>query len=164
MKFPRAVRLDESDTQVYASPAVPGEWAVPGSFVFVDKDPARLTGKELQAFGHGFLGVQSFGWSTLVEVAEIAEQEYQRVIDRLAGHFVERYGAPDLATALPAAREEASFAASICEHELHTLLMLERESGEEGIVERFKVVRLNAADHSNIKLWQLVEEEQESGE
>ncbi len=159
MKFPRAVRLDESDIQVYTDPAVPGEWAVPGSFVFVDRNPAELTGKELQAFGHGFLGVQSFGWSTLVEVAEIAEQEYRQVIDRLAEHFVERYGAPDLATALPAAREEASFAASICEHELHTLLMLERESGEEGIVERFKVVRLNAADHSNVKLWQLVEEE-----
>lgn len=164
MKFPRAVRLDESDIQVYTDPAVPGEWAVPGSFVFVDRNPAELTGKELQAFGHGFLGVQSFGWSTLVEVAEIAEQEYQQVIDRLAEHFVERYGAPDLATALPAAREEASFAASICEHELHTLLMLERESGEEGIVERFKVVRLNAADHSNVKLWQLVEEEREGGE
>jgi hypothetical protein len=164
MKFPRAVRLDESDTQVYTDPAVPGEWAVPGSFVFVDRNPAELTGKELQAFGHGFLGVQSFGWSTLVEVAEIAEQEYQQVIDRLAEHFVERYGAPDLATALPAAREEASFAASICEHELHTLLMLERESGEEGIVERFKVVRLNAADHSNVKLWHLVEEERKGGE
>ena len=164
MKFPRAVRLDESDIQVYTDPALPGEWAVPGSFVFVDRNPAELTGKELQAFGHGFLGVQSFGWSTLVEVAEIAEQEYQQVIDRLAEHFVERYGAPDLATALPAAREEASFAASICEHELHTLLMLERESGEEGIVERFKVVRLNAADHSNVKLWQLVEEEREGGE
>ena len=163
MKFPRAVRLDESDAHVYTNAAVPGEWAVPGSFAFVDKDPAELTGKELQAFGHGFLGVQSLGWSTLVQVAEIAEQEYQQVIDRLAGHFVERYGAPDLATALPAAREEASFAASICEHELYTLLMLERESGEEGIVERFRVVRLNAADHSNIKLWQLVEEEQERG-
>lgn len=160
MKFPRAVRLDESDTEVYTNPAVPGEWAVPGSFVFVDKDPAEFGGKELQAFGHGFLGVESFGWSTLVEVAEIAEHEYQQIIDHLAQHFVEHYGAPDLATALPAAREEASFAASICEHELHTLLMLERELGEDGIVERFKVVRLNAADHSNIKLWQLVEEEQ----
>lgn len=164
MKFPRAVRLDESDTQVYANPAMPGEWAVPGSFAFVDKDPRQLAGKELQAFGHAFLGVQSFGWSTLVEVAEIAEHEYQQVIDRLAGHFVERYGAPDFATALPAAREEASFAASICEHELHTLLMLERESGEEGIVERFKIVRLNAADHTNIKLWELVEEEQENAD
>jgi hypothetical protein len=160
MKFPRAVRLDESDTQVYTNPAVPGEWAVPGSFVFVDKDPAELGGKELQAFAHGFLGVASFGWSTLVEVAEIAEHEYQQIIGHLAQHFVEHYSAPDLATALPAAREEASFAASICEHELHTLLMLERELGEDGIVERFKVVRLNAADHSNIKLWQLVEEEQ----
>ena len=159
MKFPRAIRLDESDAQVYDRTATPGEWAVPGSFVFVDKDPAELEGKVLQAFGHGFLGTESFGWSTMVEVAEISEFEYQGVIDRLAAYFVQSFGAPDIDTALPAAREEASFAASICDHELHTLLMLEREAGDDGIVERFKVVRLNAADHSKIKLWSLDEDE-----
>jgi hypothetical protein len=127
--------------------------------VFVEKEAAELEGKLLQAFGHGFLGTETFGWSTLVEVAEISESEYQSVIDRLAEHFVQSYGAPDVVTALPAACEEASFAASICEHPLHTLLMLEREAANDGIVERFKVVRLNAADHSKIKLWTLDENE-----
>ncbi len=159
MKFPRAIRLDDSDSQIYEAPAIPGEWAVPGSFAFLDVDPAALSGKQRQAFGHGFLGTESFGWSTLVQVAEISEQEYQAVIGRLAGCFVERYGAPDLATALPAAREEARFAASICEHALNTLLMLERESGVQGIVERFKVLRPNAADHDQIKLWKFEEGE-----
>jgi hypothetical protein len=37
--------------------------------------------------------------------------------------------------------------------------MLERELGEEGIVERFKVVRPNAADHDQIKLWKFEEGE-----
>lgn len=160
MKFPRTIRLDDSDAQVYDRPARPGEWAVPGSFTFLDVDPAKLTGKQLQAFGHGFLGTESFGWSTLVEVAEISEVEYQAVIDRLAAHFVEQHGAPDMAAALPAAREEADFAASICDHKLHTLLMLERESGEEGIVERFKVVQPpSAADHEKIKLWTFVDDD-----
>lgn len=163
MKFPRAIRLDESDAQVYDKPATPGEWAVPGSFVFVDKEPTEVEGKLLQAFGHGFLGTETFGWSTLVEVAEISDSEYQSVIDRLAAHFVQNYGAPDVAAALPAAREEAGFAASICDHDLHTLLMLEREAGDDGIVERFKVVRLNAADHSKVKLWAL-EESEDTGE
>ena len=81
------------------------------------------------------------------------------MIDRLAAHFVQNYGAPDVPAALPAAREEANFAASICDHDLHTLLMVEREAGEDGIVERFKVVRLNAADHSKMKLWALEQNE-----
>ena len=159
MKFPRTIRLDESDSQVYENPADPGEWAVPGTFAFLDTDPAALSAKQRQAFGHGFLGTASFGWSTLVQVTEISDQEYQLVIDRLAAHLIEHHGAPDIAAALPAAREEASFAASICDHAPHTLLMLERELGKEGIVERFKVVRPNAADHDQIKLWKFEEGE-----
>lgn len=159
MRFPRAIRLDDSDVHVYDKPAAPGEWAVPGSFVFLDVDPDRLDSRKRQAFGHGFLGTESFGWSTLVEVAEISDNEYESVIKRLATHFVEHYGAPDLASALPAARDEANFAASICDHELHTLLILERELGEEGVVERFRVVRPpNAADHDKVKLWTFVDD------
>jgi hypothetical protein len=163
MKFPRAIRLDESDLHVYDKAATPGEWAVPGSFTFLDNDPAQLSGKHLQAFAHGFLGTESFGRSTLVQIAEISDAEYQDVINRLAQHFVERYGAPDTATALPAAHEEASFAASICEQAINTLLMVERKVEKEGIVERFKVVQPNAADHEKIKLWAFVNDEREDG-
>lgn len=154
MRFLRAIRLDDSDTRVFDPPARPGEWAVPGSFAFLDADPSQLTGKRLQAFRQGFLGTESFGWSTLVEVAEISDAEYKRVIERLANHFVQRYGAPDLAAALPAAREEASYTASLCEPDLHTLLAIEREAGEEGIVERLKVIRPESgADHGRVKIW-----------
>ena len=66
MKFLRAIRLDESDAQVYEQASQPGEWAVPGSFAFLDMDPDTLHGKQLQAFKSGFLGTQSFGWTTLV--------------------------------------------------------------------------------------------------
>ena len=55
--------------------AEPGEWAVPGGFAFWDEDPAALTGRRRQAFRAGFLGLGSFGWSTLVEVAEAAPGE-----------------------------------------------------------------------------------------
>ncbi|MFQ5763830.1 MAG: DUF6505 family protein, partial [Rhodospirillales bacterium] len=69
MRFPRTIRLDESDRRVFERAAEPGEWAIPGTFVFADADPATLSGKARQAFAHGFLGLESFGWSTLVEVA-----------------------------------------------------------------------------------------------
>ena len=159
MRFPRALRLDESDSQIYESLAMPGEWAVPGSFAFLDDDPTKLTGKRRQAFLHGFLGTVSFGWSTLAQVDEINEAEYQGVIDRLAAHFVAHHGAPDLASAVTVVQEEADFAASICDFDLRTLMALKREMSVEGIVESFKVVRPPSADdHSHIKLWSIEED------
>ena len=151
--FPRVVRLDESDLEVFAHTATPGEWAVPGSFAFLRTTPETLTGKALQAFKHGFLGTESFGWSTLVEIAEISDDDYQQVIDRLAAHLIAEHGAPDIAAALPAASEEAKYAASICELPPGTLLAIERHEEAEGIVENLKVVRPSAADHSQVKLW-----------
>lgn len=153
MKFLRTIRLDDSDKQVYDPAAEPGEWAVPGSFAFLDTSPQSLAGKSLQAFKSGFLGVTSFGWSTLVEIAEIDDDEVQPVIDRLAAHLMEHYGAPHIAAALPAAGEEVDYTISLCEHDVHTLLCIERDFGEDGIVESLKVIRPNAADHTKIKLW-----------
>lgn len=160
MKFPRTIQLDDSDNQIYERPALSGEWAVPASFAFLDMDPAEMTRKQRQAFGHGFLGTESFGWSTLVEIAEIDSVEYDAVVQRLANHFVDHYGAPNLDAASPLANEEATFAASICDHQLQTLLVLERESKEDGIVERFKAVQQpSAARHDNLKLWTFVDDE-----
>ncbi len=155
MKFLRTVRLDESDSRVYDRAAEPGEWAVPGSFAFLECDPNSLSGKDQQAFKHGFLGTRTFGWSTLVEIAEIEDDEYQQIIDRLAAHLISHYGAPHIAAALPAAGEEAEYAASICQGQPHTLLAIEREFGEDGIVESLKVIRPSAADHAEVKLWQI---------
>lgn len=162
MKFPRCIRLDGSDLRVFQRAAEPGEWAVPGGFAFADRDPSEFDNKERLAFKSGWLGTESLGRSTFAEVAEIDEAAFARVIDRLAGHFVETYGAPDLAAALPAAREEADYAAGLCEHRLHSLLALERELGEEGIVERFRVVTpARATEHA--KIWRIVPEEEGDG-
>lgn len=161
MRFLRTIRLDDSDTQIYERAAEPGEWAVPGSFAFLELEPEQLTGKTLQAFKHGFLGTRTFGWSTLVEIAEISEDEYQGVVDRLAAHFMSDYGAPHIAAALPLAGDEADYAAAICEHDLYTLLAIERELGEEGIEESLKVIRPNAASHEGLKIWGLEDDGKE---
>ncbi len=158
MKFLRAIRLDDSDTQIYEPVSRPGEWAVPGSFAFLEMDAQALEGKQWQAFKSGFLGTHSFGWTTLVEIAEISDDEYQQVIDRLAAHFMEHYGAPHIAAALPAAGEEAHYAVTICEYPLNTLLAIERHFGEEGIVESVKVIKPNAGIHSDVKLWAIEED------
>ena len=151
--------MDDSDKSAFIMAAQPGEWTVPGSFEFYDADPELLRGKTAEAFAHGFLGVISFGRTTLVEVAEISDAEHDEVVKRLADHFVARYGAPDHEAAMPAALEEAEFARSICEYPVHTLLMIEREISDEGIREKFKVVKpLDASGHADVRLWGPVED------
>ena len=156
MRFPRCIRLDASDVATFHRAAAPGEWAVPGGFAFAGRDPARLDPKERIAFRGAWLGTESFGWSTLAEIAEMTEAEFFQVVERLARHFVDAYGAPDLVSALPVARAEADYAAGLCEHKLHTLLALERDVSNEGIVERFRIVTPpRPRDHARI--WEIAE-------
>jgi hypothetical protein len=155
MRFPRTIRLDASDEHVFERAAAPEEWAVSGAFAFADAPPEMLRGKAAQAFARGFLGTASFGWSTLVAVAEIEPIELEAVIEALAHHFVDRYGAPSIAAARTAAEAEAAFAGSLCEHKVNTLIAVERTFGPDGIVERFRTIEpLKSGSHARI--WSMV--------
>jgi hypothetical protein len=140
MKLLRTIRLDASDTFIFPAAAEPGDWAVSGSFAFED-GPARLTGKSLAAFRGGFLGIPSLGWSTLAQVVEVDAVERDAAIDLLARCLVERYGAPDLDTARPAATEEIEFAASLCGHPPDTLIAVHRSVEADAIREAFRTLR-----------------------
>ena len=140
IRFPLTVRLDESDTRIFERAAEAGEWAIPGSFVFSNLNADDLTGKIKQAFASGFLGLGSFGWSTLVRVSEMPDAEYETLTNSLAMHFVVRYGAPDITSALPASRAELEFATALCEHPLNSILAVERTLQEDGIHEQFRLV------------------------
>jgi len=136
----RTIRLDESDVHVFEVAAAPGEWAIPGGFAFARDDASTLVGRRYQAFRRGFLGLGSFGWSTLVQVAPIDRETFDALVERLAAHFVERYGAPDLAAARPVAREELAFAAAVADRPPGTLVTVERTLEEGGVRERFRTV------------------------
>lgn len=140
MKFPRIIHLDVSDSRVFDPAAEPGEPAVPGSFAFAETDPGTLSGKDLRAFTSGWLGVGSFGRATFVQVGELDDAGFDDAVERLAGHFVTHYGAPDLETARPVAREEIEDAAKLCEGAPGTLLAIEREMTADGLAERVYVV------------------------
>lgn len=167
MRFLRVARLDDTDEFVYEPAAAVGELAVPGTFTFTfsDDDPDSYRGKRLQAFRTGFLGTGSFGWATVVVVSEISEAEYKGVVETLARHFVAVYGAPSLDEALPLAREEAQYAAGLCEHEVNTLLTLERRLEDDGIHETFKVIRPQAdweGQGREVRIWDLVPDDGKS--
>jgi hypothetical protein len=146
LKLPRTIRLDPSDTLVFECVAEPGEWAVTGSFLFWDTDVTGLTGKARAAFRAGFVGVRSLGFSTLVVVTEARPEERDEAVEALAAHIHEKLGAPSRDDARAAAREEIAFAASLCNHEINTILAMHRtlEGGE--FKEQFRALHLR--DHA----------------
>lgn len=141
MKLLRTLRLDPSDTFVFDAAAEPGEWAVPGSFVFMDADPAALQGKARVAFRSGFLGLGSFGWSTLAQIVDASAEQRREATEMLAHRLVTHFGAPDLAAAMPAAAEEIGFAAALCDQPTGTVIALHRTNEKGQIRETFRTLR-----------------------
>jgi len=141
VKLIRTIRLDPSDTFVFEHAAEPGEWAVSGAFAFWNADAGKLEGKARSAFRGAFLGVQSLGWSTLVQIVEASEQDRAAVVDMLAQRLVERFGAPDLAAARAAADEEVAFAASLCDHPADTLIAVHRTFEDGAVREAFRTLQ-----------------------
>ncbi|MFZ5732682.1 MAG: DUF6505 family protein [Pseudomonadota bacterium] len=141
LKLPRTIRLDPSDTFVFARAAEPGEWAVSGAFVFWDRDPETMEAKQRTALRSGLLGIDSLGWSTLAVVTDATEAERDQAITRLAQQLVDHFGAPDLAAARAAAEEEVAFAASLCNHPPQTLLAVHRSVEDGEVRERFRTLK-----------------------
>ena len=140
MKLIRTIRLDPSDTFVFARAAEPGEWAVSGAFVFWNSDVAKLEGKARSAFRGAFLGIESLGWSTLVQIVEASEADCAAVVEKLAQQLVAHFGAPDIATARAAAEEEVAFTASLCNHPADTLIAAHRTFEDGEVREAFRTL------------------------
>jgi len=140
VKLLRTIRLDGSDAFVFERAATPGEWAVSGAFAFTHLNETELAGKARTAFRSGFLGVETLGWSTLVEVVEASEPEREAAIERLAQQLVERFGAPDLASARAAAAEEIDFSAALSHHPKGMLVAVSRRWQDGAIREAFRTL------------------------
>jgi hypothetical protein len=141
MKLLRTIRFDASDTFVFNKAAESGEWAVSGAFVFWGGNPAELKGKTRSAFRGGFLGVNSLGWSTLVQIVQAGDAERESVVALLARRLVESFGAPDIGTARLAAEDEVSFAESLCNQPPDTLIAVHRAWEDGSVRESFRTLR-----------------------
>ena len=142
MKLLRTIALDSSDMFVFDVPAEPGDWAVTGAFRFCDRDPVNLGGKDRSAFRSGFLGVRSWGWSTLAQVVPATEDDRRTLLELLARQLVERLGAPDLEAARLAAEEEVAFVQSLCTHPISTLIAVHRSASDGEVRESFRRLQL----------------------
>ncbi|MEM1428947.1 MAG: DUF6505 family protein [Pseudomonadota bacterium] len=147
MKLARAIHLDESDMNVFFSPARTGEWAIAGGFEFSDWTEAELTGKARQAFANGWLGLETFGRVTFVAVTRIEAEELAALETALARHFAEIYGAPSVEAARGVAAEELRQMSDLCEeHDPNTILAVSRELTEAGVREQYRAIKGEAAD------------------
>lgn len=142
MNLARAIHFDESDTRVFHVSARTGEWCISGGFEFSNWTEGDLTGKARQAFANGWFGLETSGRVTFVAVTKIEEAEFDALVDLLARHFVDYYGAPSVDAALPVAREELEHMVSLCdEHDQNTLLTVSRELTSAGVKEVFRSIQ-----------------------
>src|SRR5262249_54788919 len=141
MKLLRTIRLDPSDTFVFDRAAEPGEWAVTGSFVFLNEDASMLEGKARSAFRGGFLGVQSLGWPTLMQIVGASDADHPAAVGLLAQQLIAKFGAPTLGDAIAAAEEELAFASSLCTHPADTLIAMHRVQEDGEIRETFRSLK-----------------------
>ena len=146
MFLARAIHFDESDRNVFHSPARTGELAISGGFEFSNWSDGDLVGKARQAFANGWLGIETFGRVTFVAVTRIEPQEYDALLSHLARHFVDVYGAPSLDVALPVAAEQLAQIAELCaDHAPNTVLTVLRELGPAGVREQYRFIEANDA-------------------
>jgi hypothetical protein len=139
MRFPRIIQSDRAG-RLLVPAAKAGEWAVTGAFRFAHRDPGTLRSSELETFKHGWLGLETFGGARLVEVADIAPADHDAMTRRLAAYYMAEFGLTDVNEAMAAATEEMQFAASQCGHPPGTILALDREFNEQGLIETTRIV------------------------
>ena len=141
MNLARAIHFDESDTNVFHSPARTGEWCISGGFEFSNWGQSDLEGKARQAFSNGWLGVETFGRVTFVAVTQVEDAEVEAITQRLAEHFVQFYGAPSVEAALGVAQAEVAHMSELCEeHAPNTLLTVARELSDTGVHEAYRII------------------------
>lgn len=146
MMLARAIHFDESDMNVYHSPARTGEWCISGGFEFSNWGESDLVGKARQAFANGWLGVETFGRATFVAVTQIEEAELNQLADSLAQHFVSVYGAPSVEAARGVAMEELAHMVELCEDQpANTLLNVQRELTDAGVKESYRMIESQSA-------------------
>ncbi|MEM8555730.1 MAG: DUF6505 family protein [Pseudomonadota bacterium] len=159
MRLLRTIRFDPSDSHVFETAAPERDWAVAGTFAFANLDRSAITGKTRQAFANGWLGLPSFGHSTFVTVAEATEADHYLIVDTLAQHFVDRYGAPSLADAIPVARDELAYVIDLCAGAAPgTVFAMGRDHDEDGEIRETVRTIPRPGSCGASKVWDILED------
>jgi hypothetical protein len=115
-KLLRAVRLDDSDDQVFrgCGAARDGEWVVTGGYAVCDFEHAPRCDPACHC-ECSFLAADSRSRCSIAEVTEVSDAELDERIDALAWHLVKAWNAPSCEAARALAEEEIRHTAEVCE-------------------------------------------------
>jgi uncharacterized protein DUF6505 len=115
-KLLRAVRLDDSDDQVFRScgSAKDGEAVVTGGYAVCDFTGERRCDPSCRCEA-SFVAAGSAARCTIAEVFEATQAELEAQVDALAWHLVKAWGAPSWEAAREVAAEELRHTAEVCE-------------------------------------------------
>ncbi len=115
-KFLRAVRLDNSDEQIYqaAGTVAEGEWLVSGGYAVCDLAHGYRCNPRCHC-DDSFLHLTSDARCTIAEVAEIEDAVVGELIDALTQHLILNWKAPSLEAARTVAEEEVRYTLDMCE-------------------------------------------------
>jgi hypothetical protein len=136
-KLLRAVRLDDSDDQVFrgCGAARDGDWLVSGGYAVCDFENAPRCDPACHC-ECSFLSADSRSRCSIAEVAEVSEEELAGRIDALAWHLVKAWNAPSYEAALALAEEEVRHTAEVCETlSPEVWITVKRTRGPEGRLE-----------------------------
>lgn len=115
-KLLRAVRLDDSDDQVFrgCGAARDGAWVVTGGYAVCDFENAPRCDPACRC-ECSFLAADSRRRCSIAEVAEASDEDFEMQVDALAWHLVKAWNAPSYEAARTLAEEELRHTAEVCE-------------------------------------------------
>ena len=116
IKLLRAVRLDDSDEQVFRScgAARDGDWVVSGGYAVCDFDRAPRCDPPCHCES-SFIAAGSKSRCSIAEVVEASEADMEEQVQALAWHLVRAWNAPSYEAAQALAEEELRHTAEVCE-------------------------------------------------
>jgi hypothetical protein len=115
-KLLRAVRLDDSDDQVFRGCGAvrDGEPVVTGGYAVCDFTRQRQCNPSCRCES-SFVAVNSRARCSIAEVVETTDAELEQQVDALAWHLVRAWNAPSWEAARALAEEEVRHTAEVCE-------------------------------------------------
>lgn len=143
-KFLRAVRLDVSDSNIFAAEgaAEDGDWLVSGGYAVCPELGSGNHRRPGCRCDLSFVALDSQKRCTIAEVVEIDEATYQSHIETLTRHFLEDLGAPSVEVARAAAEDEVAYTADLCESFAPEVwITVKRTPTEEGAQEHYSVFK-----------------------
>jgi len=142
-KLLRAVRLDDSDDQVFRAcgAAKDGEPVVTGGYAVCDFSGERRCDPSCHCEA-SFVAAGSAARCTIAEVCEVTPAELEAQVDALAWHLVKAWGAPSWEAAREVAAEELRHTAEVCETleaDAWITVKRERREGSDEVEEQYSV-------------------------